>query len=698
MKVRNSNNILSSKNIDLAKEWNYDKNEDILPSMVSVGMRREFWWKCERGHEWKASISARHNRKQRCPYCTNQKVCKENSLETMSPQVSEEWDYSKNGELKPINVMHSSNKKVWWICKKGHEWETTVRKRTCGGSGCPYCAKVRVAEKDSIIYTHPNICKHWDYNKNKSVSPNTVSHNSNGKVWWVCEKGHEWSQYIRQQIKNQCCPYCSGKKATFENFFGSKRKDLMEDWDFNKNSVSPYTLKENSDKRVWWKCTRGHGWEQTVKRRAIDNYGCPTCKKVLRTSLPEQILFFYIKKIFSDALNGHKLTKAKGNPEVDIFIPSINTVIEYDGYYFHQINRLSKDIKKSNNILEDKYTLIRIREIGCPVLDIQGVHTIYYKPINNYSNISDVIKNIFNYLNGRFSLNINLDVNLQQDIFFILQNTNSLQKENNLLIKYPLIAKEWNYERNGELLPENFSPHTSKKVWWLCSKNHEWITPICNRTSDGTGCPICANRIVIEENSILETHPVHSKEWCHENNISIEPSEVSYGSTKVVWWKCDKGHQWKEKINKKLSRNFGCHQCNKENKLLLNTYPDLVEEWNLKKNSIELSEVTYGSKKKVWWQCKKGHEWETTVSNRTFGKQGCPYCSNRKATKENSIATKHPISLKYWDYDKNKFSPHNLTHGSEQKVWWKCPNCKNSYEMMVFQFKQLKNKCQKCKH
>ena len=41
---------------------------------------------------------------------------------------------------------------------------------------------------------------------------------------------------------------------------------------------------------------------------------------------------------------------------------------------------------------------------------------------------------------------------------------------------------------------KTYTPHTGKKVWWICSKNehHTWEAVISSRTSkDKTGCPYC---------------------------------------------------------------------------------------------------------------------------------------------------------------------------------------------------------------
>lgn len=40
--------------------------------------------------------------------------------------------------MKTKEIIARSNKKVWWICNKGHSWETSIYGRT-KGVGCIYC-------------------------------------------------------------------------------------------------------------------------------------------------------------------------------------------------------------------------------------------------------------------------------------------------------------------------------------------------------------------------------------------------------------------------------------------------------------------------------------------------------------------------------------------------------------------------------
>jgi hypothetical protein len=61
---------------------------------------------------------------------------------------------------------------------------------------------------------------------------------------------------------------------------------------------------------------------------------------------------------------------------------------------------------------------------------------------------------------------------------------------NDLESLYPDIAKEWNYEKNGELTPDKVTSNNGKKVWWKCSKGHEWQAKIYHR-NNGSNCPIC---------------------------------------------------------------------------------------------------------------------------------------------------------------------------------------------------------------
>jgi len=138
---------------------------------------------------------------------------KETSLLFSNPEIAEEWNFEKNGNLKPEHFPANSNKKVWWKCSNGHEWQTVIASRN-KGIGCPYCSGRYIVKGENDLQTvNPTLTKEWNYEKNNGLAPMDVMPNSEKKVWWKCGKGHEWQATIAHRNKGIGCPYCSGRYA-----------------------------------------------------------------------------------------------------------------------------------------------------------------------------------------------------------------------------------------------------------------------------------------------------------------------------------------------------------------------------------------------------------------------------------------------------------------------------------------------------
>jgi len=258
----------------LIKEWNFKKNININIENISYGSGKKVWWKCKYEHEWLAVIGHRTSRKQGCPYCSNKKVCKGNCLETKFPEIAVEWN-SKNN-FGPSDIVFGSTKKVWWKCKKGHEWKAIICSRV-KGNGCPYCSGLKTCKANCLAIKNPKLAKEWNYSKNKNLTPYKIAPNSHKKVWWKCENSHEWKYMVKDRHRaKHGCPYCSGKKATIQTCLATLRPDLLEEWDYNENTLSPYEITLGSDKKVWWKCKKNHKWAATVSNK-VNGSGCPYC-------------------------------------------------------------------------------------------------------------------------------------------------------------------------------------------------------------------------------------------------------------------------------------------------------------------------------------------------------------------------------------------------------------------------------------
>jgi glutaredoxin len=554
-----------------------------------------------------------------------------------NPTLMAEWDWEKNNELglDPRTLTLGSGKKAWWKCSKGHEWQAPVRSRIGGTQGCPFCSNHRVwVGYNDLATTHPEIAKEWHKTKNGELRPQDFSHGSGTKVWWVCENGHEYLSAIMKRTNGRGCPYCKNSKISQKSSRPRKgslferEPELAMEWHPTKNGTrTPMTIGAASISKVWWLGACGHEWIATVGSRTNGN-GCPFCDKEKHTSFPEQAIFFYIQKIFPDAISRYVESKK----ELDIYIPSIRLGIEYDGIRYHSETQRQKEEEKDMFYHERGISIIRIKENkdqGDQILITDNI--IYYSPIKKYRYLKNAILCLAELITSICGKPLNaIDVDIERDTPYILHLFLSLTKENSVLSN-AILADEWNYEKNGSLKPELLPLGSGKKVWWKCKQGHEWEAQIVSRNF-GRSCPYCSNqRVLIGYNDLSSQKPELVKEWHPTKNGDLTPQQITFGSTKKVWWQCNQGHEWYAVIASR-SRGAGCPQCSTqrakgEKRFLSEANPTIVAEWHPTKNGeLTPSLITCGSKKRVWWQCSSGHEWEAVVKNRTIGGTGCPIC------------------------------------------------------------------------
>ena len=123
----------------LAKEWHIEKNPGLTPTEITPGSGKKVWWKCKEGHEWEASIYSR-SKGSGCPFCSKRNNHEFTDLASEQSLVND-WHPTKNGTLNPQNVKPGYNRKIWWMCEYGHEWQATINHRLRDG-GCPSCIEI----------------------------------------------------------------------------------------------------------------------------------------------------------------------------------------------------------------------------------------------------------------------------------------------------------------------------------------------------------------------------------------------------------------------------------------------------------------------------------------------------------------------------------------------------------------------------
>lgn len=212
---------------------------------------------------------------------------------------------------------------------------------------------------------------------------------------------------------------------------------------------------------------------------------------------------------------------------------------------------------------------------------------------------------------------------------------------NDLASQFPELEKEWNYEKNTaiNLSPEEISGGSNKKAWWICTIcGHEWEAVIASRSS-GRGCPVCAGKEIIPGyNDMATLHPELMPMLHPTMNGDFDPHKSASYIDKKLYWQCPEheDHVFEAKPGNILNGK-GCPYCaNKRVKEGFNDFqsqhPELMSEWDWEKNDIDPSTIVSGSKVKAHWKCKYGHEWETSVLQRTSKHTGCPQCSRNRHT------------------------------------------------------------------
>lgn len=362
-------------------------------------------------------------------------------IERDSFELLVQWDKEKNGDLTPRNVSHGSHKKIWWKCSHDHSWDAPVYSRAGAGSGCPYCKGKKILPFAKTLATEfPQLTKEWHPTKNVGLSPNDVPPATHRKVWWICEKGHEWQAQINSRTRGTGCPICANKKVLVGvNDLATTHPELAAQWHPSQNGRrTPQDVVCGNHAKVWWQCDKGHEWQATILSRTSIGNGCPVCAG-------------------------------------KVVIPGQN------------------DLASAN----------------------------------------------------------------------------------------PTVAAQWHPTKNGTLTPEQVTPFSNRKAWWLCDKGHEYYTVIAHRVQNASNCPYCTGRKVQAGfNDLATMEPKIAEQWHPELNGDLTPKMVTVGSHKKVWWQCADGHIWKAVVYSRTGpKKCGCPVCSgkvKESKKI--RYTDIMAE------------------------------------------------------------------------------------------------------------------------
>lgn len=146
----------------------------------------------------------------------------------------------------------------------------------------------KATQEYNLYVLKPRLVKEWHPTKNVEIGPYDVTPGSGKKVWWICQKGHEWQAVIYSRSRDSGCPYCYKLKSADDGSLVVSNSTLRLEWHPTANGkLTPLNLTLNYPEQVWWICREGHEWKATVKVR-IKGGGCPYCDERMVKTLQLQ--------------------------------------------------------------------------------------------------------------------------------------------------------------------------------------------------------------------------------------------------------------------------------------------------------------------------------------------------------------------------------------------------------------------------
>eukprot|EP00741_Cyanophora_paradoxa_P002554 tig00000605_g2478.t1 len=297
---------------------------------------------------------------------------------------------------------------------------------------------------------------------------------------------------------------------------------------------------------------------------------------------------------------------------------------------------------------------------------------------------------------------------------------------------HPHLAAEWDVDDNDlpapepdsascsqQLTPRDVSAGSGYRAGWKCGDcGHRWKAAVRSRACGRfpAGCPECSRlrkssrpdmpprEAPFDERRLRAAVPHLVAEWHPRNELT--PDDVTFGSAKMLWWRCAEGHEWRQ-APRHRSRGAGCPFCASAGsgsavppeKSLAVLNPKAAAEWHPERNG-PLTPETIRAKSLVlcWWRCSAcSHEWRTTPTHRTCSESGCPACAGQARTDWNNLEARFPEVAAEWDAEANGgLKPSEVMPGSNRKFWWRCRECGHRWEARANHRTSLGHGCPRC--
>lgn len=548
-------NDLQTRYPELAKEWHPAKNAPLTPSSIVYSSRKNIWWRCEYGHEWRVSPANRVSKDKitGCPVCNGEHGTSFPEQAILFYLRRELGDLVESRAL--VGDQHVKREADIYIPNQNiaieYDGEFWHKNRSSSDKD-----KAALFRKNDI-----RLFKVIESDRNEVVGDCVYY-----KVQWRDLSNLDWAirtlfrlmdideEIVVDTKKDQLDILKRFKQDKSDRGLANLYPDLAKEWVSEKNNgLMPNQFTPGSLFEVVWRCPKCKSEYSMSIQNRVKGYACPFCAKKktivgktdLATTRPELLKWWAYdlnkdvdptevfagsaKKYWWRSPEGGEPFEStpermsKGNrPRLIVGLNDLKTLYPEIAEEWDQEKNGDKTLE-SITARNSKKVWWKCKKCGFEWRAAPRSRVLGYGQCPNCRSVSSL---------------------------------------------YPELMKEWDYDRNQGIDPKTTTPHSDKKVYWKhwcesASMWHSWKAAIQDRTS-GTGCPYCANKKVLAGfNDLATTHPDLAKEWHPSRNKGITPKMVTAGSSKKVWWLGPCGHEWCAHVYSR-SMGTGCPICNKK--------------------------------------------------------------------------------------------------------------------------------------
>ena len=295
-------------------------------------------------------------------------------------------------------------------------------RRLCSNLECRKCYLKSFASHERSIY----------WSEENKLTQREVFKSSGKKFKFNCTCGHEFESSLANINNDRWCPFCSNQKlcqnveckSCFEKSFSSHERSIY--WS-EENKLTQREVFKSSGKKFKFNCICGHEFESSLNSINKGTW-CPICKNKTEKLIYEFLLLNYNSVMHQYKPDWCKNTKTGRYLPFDIFIQSLNIIVEVDGrQHFEFVERfqnnvqtnIDRDIYKSSLALQNNISVIRIvqKDVWNNIIDWKKILVNEIEKLKNISNpvVSYISSDSEIYRTHINTIDINCEINDEED-------------------------------------------------------------------------------------------------------------------------------------------------------------------------------------------------------------------------------------------------------------------------------------------